>query len=703
SIEYTHEHKKKKSDYHYVAEGRIILISVERAKLSKFKKSVASAIQRGSKWLKTETRANVSKWSMGQLSLSIFALLRSGISPRDPVIQQGFQRLATMTPTRTYDAAVYIMALEARSVKRIPPQGSASVPRYKRGQVGKGDLQRIQFLADFLVKGRIVGYGRWDYEAVGGMIEETPGSTTKKPKTPPQENGSKRYDNSVTQFAVLSLHAAHRAGAKIDHVVWEEVFQHFLDNQRNSEGSGSHRIHKGADRPRMGQKKKAKKEGTGTVVGGGGGVGTEEQAKSDYRGWSYTSGGSYGSMTNAGLSSLAIAASMLEEINKFTNKQEKEFKRMSREGLAWQAKNYTVTTNPKKGGNNHYFYYMYSLEKACELLGVEGFDGQSWYDDGARRLLIMQDKDGSWEGNKIYTSFSLIFLNRATLRTTINILKRRRATGEVDKSARTQANIQGAGGTIDLNNILEAMIGASRREQKKYQKWFDDGLNQLQALDRALLMPTLIELMKIKETKSFARKKLRFITSDSSMKVEDDFRKWYEHWKSLDRAGEYRLYNRIPFLKETLSNKNRILRQASLLAAARLMAVELVKDIAPFLDQPKEKQLAVNCLLSLMGRNPVDRADAEKWALEKGDAALKAQQETRLLFRAIRGDAGATKKICAKGKKHLPQLTRLVKKPQFKSGAQALLVKVTGKRLKGEAWSKWWRENKTKINANGRL
>lgn len=701
NIEYTHESKGKKKDYHYVAEGRLILMSVERAKLSKFKKEVANAIKNGSKWLRDETRGNISKWSMGHLSLSLFALLRSGLSPRDQVIQQGFQRLATMTPERTYDVAVYIMALEARSVKRIPPKGSSSVPRYQRGRVGKGDLAKIQELANFLVKGRIVGYGRWDYTPVGGMSEEKPGSSTAKPKEPPQENGSKRYDNSVTQFAVLALHAAHRAGAKIDHKVWEEVFEHFLTNQRNSEGRGSHRIHKGTDRPRMGQKKK-EREGRGTVTRGGS-MGTEEEGKPEYRGWSYTGGGAYGSMTNAGLSSLAIAASMLEEINKLSNKQDKEFKRMTREGLAWQAKNYTVTTNPKKGGNNHYFYYMYSLEKACELLGVEGFDGQSWYDDGARRLCIMQDKDGSWSHNKVYTSFSLIFLNRATLRTTINILKRRTATGEADASARTQANIKGAGGSVDLKNILEAMIGAGRKEQKKYQKWFDEGLNQLQALDRALLMPTLIELMKIKETKSFARKKLRSITSDSSMKTEEDFQKWYEHWRALDRAGEYRLYNKIPFLKSTLAHKNRILRQAALLAAARLMAVELVKDIAPFLDQAKEKQLAANCLLSLMGRNPSSRVDAEQWASEKGPAALKAQASTRRLFRAIRGDAAATKSIMKNGKKHLPQLTRLVKKPAFKKGSQALLVKITGKKLKGDAWSKWWRENKDKIKANGRL
>ena len=422
SLEYTYTKDKKSKDYHYVAGGRIILLGKEAPKPAKFKKGVAGAIQRGNKWLKDETRKNTATWSMGKLALSLFALLRSGTQPNDKVILQGFQKLSTMKAERTYDVAVYIMALEAKSVKRIPPKGSSSVPRYQRKKVGKNDLKLIQQLATWLANGRIVGYGRWDYTPVGGMSEEGEGGSTtkkKKDKKKNKDNKSKRYDNSVTQFAVLSLHAAHRAGAKIDPVVWQEVFKHFKDVQSKSEGSGSHRIHKGKDRPRMGQKKKKKREGT-TV--GRDGIETKEQAKSEYRGWSYSTGAAYGSMTNAGLSSLAIAASMLEESGQFSSEQEKEFKRMSREGLAWEAKNFTVSTNPKKGGNNHYYYYMYSLEKACELLGVEGFDGRSWYDDGAQRLMVVQEKNGSWEDNNIYTSFALIFLNRATLRTTVNIL-----------------------------------------------------------------------------------------------------------------------------------------------------------------------------------------------------------------------------------------------------------------------------------------
>jgi hypothetical protein len=696
SLEYKKYDKKKDTDHHYVAAGRIILVGRERPKPAKFKKGVAGAIQKGSRWLKDELKKNMSSYSMGRLALSIFALLRSGVPPKDGVIQQGFQKLSTMTPERTYDVAVYIMALEARSVKRVPPKGSSSVPRYERKRVGKNDLRKIQELATWLVNARIVGYGRWDYTAVGGMKEDDKSSTK---KTPQSTNASKRFDNSVTQFAVLSLHAAHRAGAKIDPVVWHEIFEHFKKNQSASEGSGVHRIHKGHNRPRMGKKKRE-----GGTVSRGEGVATEENPKVKYRGWSYTTGNAYGSMTNAGLSSLAIAASMLEAEGAFSSEQSKEFKRMSRQGLAWEAKNYTVTLNPKKGGNNHYYYYMYSLEKACELLGVEGFDGRSWYDDGAGRLLVLQEKDGSWERNNIYTSFALIFLNRATLRTTVNILKRRRATGERDGTERTAVSVKGAGGTVDLNNLTESMIGASRSEQKKLQKWFASGLVQLQDADRPLVMPGLIELLQVKETKSFARRQLRAITWDSGMKTPDDFLKWFKHWRSLDKAGEQYAYGRIPFIKETLTNKNRILRQVAMLAAARLMAVELVKDIAVLLDSKKEASLATNCLLTIMDQRPENRADAEAWADRDGPAALKVQMGVRQLFKAVRGDGAAIKAVCAEGKKHLPQLTLLVKKKVFKKGAHSLLQAITGqKTIKADKWGAWWRKNQDKLTPQGRL
>jgi hypothetical protein len=697
SIEYSYKAPKKAAKgYHYLAAGRIILLGREKAKLSRFKKDVARAIQRGSQWLYDETKGNLSKWTMGKLALALFALQRSGILPSDSVIKQGFQKLSTMTPARTYDVAVYIMALEARSVKRIPPKGSSSVPRYRRKKVGKNDLQMIQRLANFLVRGRVVGYGRWDYTAVGGVIEEG-GSTVKKGEKK-TSNKSKRYDHSVTQFAVLALHAAHRAGAKIDRAVWREVFDQFKRAQSKSEGSGSHRIHKGLDRPRMGQAKR----GGGTVERGG--VNTEETAKTRYRGWGYTTGAAYGSMTNAGLSSLAIAASMLEEENSFSSEQEKEFKRMTREGLAWQAKNYTVTTNPKKGGNNHYYYYMYSLEKACELLGVEGFDGRSWYDDGARRLTIVQLKNGSWDDSMRHTSFALIFLNRGTLRTTVNILKRRRVTGEDDASDRTQVNVKGAGGTVDLNNLLEAIIGASRGEQKKLQKWFNQGLVQLQEVERPLVMSNLLELLSIKESRGFARRQLRTITQDSTLKTRDEFQKWQRRWQSLDQAGEQRAYGRIPLMKECLQGKNRILRQVAMLAAARLMAVELVPVIAALLDQPRERPLAANCLLSLMGRQVESRADAEEWADKQGPAALKEQLAVRQLFKAIAGDREAIKVVCAAGKKHLSDLVRIVKKKAFQKGAQSLLEKITGEtKIKSEKWLDWWRKNEEKIGADGRL
>jgi hypothetical protein len=71
-------------------------------------------------------------------------------------------------------------------------------------------------------------------------------------------------------------------------------------------------------------------------------------------------------------------------------------------------------------------YFLYALERAGILCGVEKFGPHRWYAEGAQALVRDQKPDGSWlsphphgdrsrELNSVWdTCFAILFLKRAT-------------------------------------------------------------------------------------------------------------------------------------------------------------------------------------------------------------------------------------------------------------------------------------------------
>lgn len=676
--------------YKSAAAGRIILIEKGKRDPAKIRKDIKEAIKKGVAYLKSSGGRMSSSTQMGYTSLRLFALLRSGVSPKDKVIQDGLKQLAAMKPTRTYGVSLYIMVLEALSVTRKPPAGNSTMPRYVRGRVGRDNLKKIQALSNWLVQGRNPGKGTWHYTPVGAAGE---GGGVRRPNA---------YDNSNTQFAVLALHAAHRAGAKINPVVWREIFQHFSSIQCRESGKGRHAI--GMTGESEASKKRKAKASTRARKGNNtrGGV--------PYRGWAYSSAGNaYGSMTNAGLSSLAIAADMLKAHNKFTKKDDAAFKRMIAEGLAWDAGNYSITKNPGQGSSSWYYYYMYSLEKACELIGVDTFDGHDWYLEGADYVCALQDAAGSWNRTPNDTGLALLFLNRATLRTTVNILPGRQATGvgggQADPKARTTVLIEKAKGLISLTNLLQSLKQASGSQKSKYQRWFKDGIAKIDETDRPCVMPDLIDLMKERKFKSWAKKQLRIVTQDSKMKKVEEFESWYDRWDALDTAANGYHFNRITLMKEViLKDKNRLMRRVAMLAAVRLKAYELAEDMATLLGNKKEKETVQGCLSVLVGKKPESAEEVSAWASKNLEGRLAEQRELRFVAAALHGDAAKKAKVAAGGKVYLEALSRMAKNELLGDQACELLIKITGeKKLQPQDWSTWYRENKDKIGKDGKL
>jgi hypothetical protein len=186
-------------------------------------------------------------------------------------------------------------------------------------------------------------------------------------------------DNSNTQYASLGLRACHDSKIKIPEAVVHLAYKWWMESQHEpDDGAGDkNAVSSGGDaRP---------------------------------RGWSYTSPQrdpdrkAYHAMSAGALGAVCIYDYILG----------RDYKKdmVAKSGAAWLGKHYSVNTN---------YYYMYGLERAGMLYGVESFGGKNWYFDGAKLLLAQQNGDGSWgkredkAENTWDTCFAILFLKKAT-------------------------------------------------------------------------------------------------------------------------------------------------------------------------------------------------------------------------------------------------------------------------------------------------
>ena len=103
-----------------------------------------------------------------------------------------------------------------------------------------------------------------------------------------------------------------------------------------------------------------------------------------------------------------------------------EYGRAVHDGLAWLGRHFTVNSNPYRGNNDFHYYFLYGLERAGELAGVENFGPHDWYREGAEYLLAQQHKDGYWrgaghDGPLAATSYALLFLTRGTVPASVTL------------------------------------------------------------------------------------------------------------------------------------------------------------------------------------------------------------------------------------------------------------------------------------------
>ena len=335
---------------------------------------VAAAVIRGAEFLRadllddgkstmSDRDGGAGRYPVGATALSVLALLAAGAPPDDPAIvkaventlftpnEQGEMTLPERARTHTYTCSLLLMAFAAID--------KASIDR---------DLHktRIQTLANLLTSSQLRS-GQWNY-SVGERYAR------RRPRR--AKNRIQRGDNSNTQYALLALRAARKAGADVNPETWLRAlsYWHLTLNET---------------------------------------------------GWGYTPGirrRGNRSMTAAGISSVSICLEGL--YGKDAAAQVASHKAIQA-GLVELGKKLLQWSYDRID-----LYAFYGIERACVLTGTRKFNEYDWYKHGASELIRGQSADGTWWskqasvrrgkgwgfGPAIETAYALLFLRRATTR-----------------------------------------------------------------------------------------------------------------------------------------------------------------------------------------------------------------------------------------------------------------------------------------------
>lgn len=690
-----------------------------------FHLEVQTAITEASNWLERETQKRLATYKsaskpahqrVGKLALPVFALLRSGITPSK--LDACFRWLSSQPLEATYSVALWIMALEARSVERqaLPPKGrTRSVTRYQRKDPAKADREKIRRATLWLIKTRMAGAGWWSYYGNAGGDEA---GGKKGPLGHDRKTVAKSGDRSNSQFAVLALHSAMASGVEVPAEVWLEVAKEALasqDKKGPERGLGGSVFSPGSPfahdpRDRLGDPNKTLERSGGSTI---------ETAGAQARGWAYgmtrrPKGGAYGSMSAAGASTVAVAREALKELGPLEPKLDKELLTSLRDGLAWILDNYDVTRNPRRDAA-WFFYYTYSLEKAMDTAGVERLGLREWWRDLAAELLSRRDvKTGAWATVED-TSFALLVLNRATLPAKLAIGEvERKKTGELDASRWDLAVVEGVG-QLSVRQLLTTMAEDARAAADRLEL-ARKAVAALPEVDRPRLVPELAGLLnhRHRATKKWAKASLlRYAGSDEPKQLEG----FLKTWERVRLTGESLDYAHVPGLRAVIRDPDASipLLEHALLVAGRMRALELVPDLLAQLanSDPKRRRVVWTHLVSMVEGPPdfdagagaaarkAQLGEVEDYWKDKGPAQVlteQIQREVRSLSYPGREKA-ALAALTKHGVLAVPALIDALRGAgRGKLLAHQLLTSVTKQKLPAEAekWLEWLEEEEKK-------
>ncbi|HEX5054389.1 MAG TPA: hypothetical protein VFZ65_21605 [Planctomycetota bacterium] len=382
------------------------LVAVHENQDAAFRADVAKAIRSGAKWVRAQLsqfdrrymkdQANGERsYGSGRLALALLTLLHADTPGDDPVVVGSFDELRRRVLVDTYTLGVALMAMAARYA---PPNeadmlrtGVLAAPKPRElsaddRQLAAEWLARLRQNLDTRVD---EGY-RLRFNYIAGP----------------------RFDNSVNQYGLLGLYAAKLCQLDVPASVWRSAAAHLLEVQAD-DGGRSLRLELVTHRELAAA---ASGNGKGTRAGSG---------LVPTRGYAYQGPEkpAYGSMTTAGITGLVIARSGMVQTGLAKADVMPKVDAAILSGFAWLAAEFHVRSNPGyiDRADDNWYYYLYGLERACEIAGVALVQGRDWYFEGALQLMPQQEKNGAFRLERAQgwvvdsTCFAVLFLKKATL------------------------------------------------------------------------------------------------------------------------------------------------------------------------------------------------------------------------------------------------------------------------------------------------
>ncbi|MBI2899367.1 MAG: terpene cyclase/mutase family protein [Planctomycetes bacterium] len=359
---------------------------VRRIERAEKETSVEEAIKKGREWLAKQQQPDgrFPGWAggywvvtpvIGSTAMGIMALMHSGMRADDPVIRRAWEfvraKSATM-PREVYDVSLALLALEARY-----SAGEKSITPEDKGVADKW----AAWLVDSQLKPVVPDDGTPSWNAA-------------------------YLDLANTQYAVMGLQAARRCGYKVPASAWRFILRRFARVPYGGEKA----VELALEGRELGVEKGA--DGWKAEPGSWG------YFTLRVRGPGYKEFTGNSPLTCAALAIVKICESELKAMGELDDADRRRAHDALRQGFAWLQTHWSVRAALPEAGSWSvwHLYYLWSLERAATLAGVQKIGGHDWYKEGEAYLLATQHPDGSWNSPAdvptVDTAFALLFLRR---------------------------------------------------------------------------------------------------------------------------------------------------------------------------------------------------------------------------------------------------------------------------------------------------
>ncbi|MBZ0150346.1 MAG: hypothetical protein K8J09_02355 [Planctomycetes bacterium] len=383
------------------------LVTVHDNQDAAFRARVVKGIQDGAAWIKKDLDGltkrhyrdqddHARSYGAGRIALALLTLLHAEVPKTDPVVVAAFDELRRREFVDTYSLGVALMAL----AESYTPPGEADL---LRSGVLKAPVPRVLSAADKQLAAEWLQQLQQNIDTRGDKGYRMRFNYVPGP----------RFDVSVNQYGVLGLFAAELCQLEVPISVWRAVANGLLEVQHDHAGRELELV------------LTSYRELAGSRVADAGKRTRGAPTKVPTRGFSYqiTDRPAYGSMTAAGVGSLVIARSGLVRAGLDRADLMPKLDAATAAGFAWLGAEFSVRSNPGyvDRADDHWYYYLYGLERTCELAGVALLHGRDWYYEGALQLLAQQQKNGGfrpeYERGLVLdaTCFAVLFLKKAAL------------------------------------------------------------------------------------------------------------------------------------------------------------------------------------------------------------------------------------------------------------------------------------------------